>query len=35
LRTEEYGLFETAKIKEWIKEFGLDVIGMRDLKTKH
>jgi hypothetical protein len=35
LRTEEYGLFETAKIKEWIKEFGLDVIGMRDLKIKH
>jgi hypothetical protein len=39
LRTEEYELFTTSKIQDWIKEFGLEVIGMRELgketKTRH
>ena len=32
IRTEEYALFRTAKIAEWIEEFDLDVIGMRTLR---
>jgi predicted glycoside hydrolase/deacetylase ChbG (UPF0249 family) len=33
-RTEEYALFKTPKIKEWIAEFGLEVIGMRPLRDE-
>ena len=32
LRTEEYALFRTGKIKEWIAEFGIEVIGMKPLR---
>ena len=32
IRTEEYALFRTPRIGEWVKEFGLDVIGMRALR---
>ena len=34
IRTEEYALFRTAKIKEWVKEFGIEVIGMRPLRDE-
>ncbi len=34
LRTEEYELFTTPRIGEWIGEFGLDVIGMRTLREE-
>jgi hypothetical protein len=34
IRTEEYALFRTGKIAEWVKEFGLDVIGMRALRDE-
>jgi predicted glycoside hydrolase/deacetylase ChbG (UPF0249 family) len=34
LRTEEYALFTTASIKAWIKEFGVEVIGMRGLRDE-
>lgn len=34
IRTEEYGLFRTGKIAAWVKEFGLDVIGMRALRDE-
>jgi chitin disaccharide deacetylase len=33
-RTEEYALFCTPRIKEWVNEFGLDVIGMRALRDE-
>jgi predicted glycoside hydrolase/deacetylase ChbG (UPF0249 family) len=33
IRTEEYGLFRTTKIGEWIKEFGIELIGMRELRA--
>ncbi|MFI0846334.1 carbohydrate deacetylase [Mesorhizobium sp. IMUNJ 23232] len=32
LRTEEYAVFKTGRIKEWIAEFGIEVIGMRELR---
>lgn len=32
IRTEEYALFRTGKIKEWIDEFDIEVIGMRPLR---
>jgi len=32
IRTEEYALFRTGKIKEWVQEFGVEVIGMRPLR---
>ena len=32
LRTEEYALFKTQRIGEWVTEFGLEVIGMRALR---
>ena len=32
IRTEEYALFRTGKIAEWIAEFDLDLIGMRTLR---
>lgn len=34
IRTEEYALFKTPKIKEWVKQFGIDVIGMRPLRDE-
>ena len=34
LRTEEYRLFTTPKISEWIGEFALEVIGMRELREE-
>ncbi|SDB37495.1 ChbG/HpnK family deacetylase [Bauldia litoralis] len=32
IRTEEYALFRTGKIAEWIAEFDLELIGMRALR---
>ena len=32
VRTEEYTLFRTGKIAEWIDEFDLELIGMRGLR---
>jgi predicted glycoside hydrolase/deacetylase ChbG (UPF0249 family) len=34
IRTEEYALFRTPRIKEWVKEFGIEVIGMRGLRDE-
>ena len=34
LRTEEYALFTTPVIKEWIAELGIEVIGMRGLRDE-
>ena len=34
IRTEEYALFRTARIGEWIDEFGIEVIGMRPLRDE-
>ena len=34
IRTEEYALFRTPRIGEWVKEFGLEVIGMRTLRDR-
>jgi predicted glycoside hydrolase/deacetylase ChbG (UPF0249 family) len=34
IRTEEYALFRTGKIKEWAKEFGIELIGMRGLRDQ-
>ena len=34
IRTEEYALFRTNKIKEWVKEFGIELIGMRGLRDQ-
>lgn len=34
IRTEEYALFRTARIGEWVKEFGLEVIGMRGIRDE-
>jgi predicted glycoside hydrolase/deacetylase ChbG (UPF0249 family) len=34
IRTEEYSLFRSGKIAEWVKEFGLEVIGMRALRDE-
>jgi hypothetical protein len=34
IRTEEYALFRTGKIKEWVREFGIDLIGMRGLRDR-
>lgn len=34
IRAEEYELFRTSKIKEWITEFDLEVIGMRPLRDE-
>jgi predicted glycoside hydrolase/deacetylase ChbG (UPF0249 family) len=32
IRTEEYGLFRTAKIAQWRTEFGLEFIGLREVR---
>ncbi|HMN86160.1 MAG TPA: polysaccharide deacetylase family protein [Bauldia sp.] len=34
LRTEEYALFTTPRIGEWVKELGLEVIGMKVLRDE-
>jgi hypothetical protein len=34
LRTEEYALFRTPVIKQWVDELGLEVIGMRALQEE-
>jgi predicted glycoside hydrolase/deacetylase ChbG (UPF0249 family) len=34
IRTEEYALFRTARIGEWVREFGIEVIGMRALRDR-
>lgn len=34
IRTEEYALFRTPRIGEWLKEFGIEVIGMRGLRDQ-
>ena len=34
LRTEEYALFATPKVKEWIAGLGLDVNGMRGFREE-
>jgi len=34
LRTEEFELFATPQIQAWIKDFDLEVIGMRELKNE-
>jgi hypothetical protein len=33
IRTEEYALFKTAKIAEWLKEYGLETVGFRDMRN--
>ena len=32
IRTEEYALFRTGRIAEWVEEFGIELIGMRPLR---
>ncbi len=34
IRTEEYALFRDGPIPEWVKEFGIEVIGMRALRDE-
>ena len=34
IRSEEYELFRTAQIDEWVTEFDLDVIGMKTLRDE-
>ena len=34
IRTEEYALFRTPHIGEWVKEFDLEIIGMRGLRDE-
>lgn len=34
LRTEEYALFRTPVIKQWVDELGIEVIGMRALQEE-
>ena len=34
IRTEEYALFRTSRIKEWVREFSIEVIGMRGLRDE-
>ena len=31
-RTDEYALFSSGKIKPWLAEFGIDLIGMREIR---
>ncbi len=32
IRTEEYAVFKSGKIAEWAKQFGLEIIGMRQMR---
>jgi predicted glycoside hydrolase/deacetylase ChbG (UPF0249 family) len=34
IRSEEYDLFRTGQIGEWVQEFDLDVIGMKTLRDE-
>ena len=34
VRTEEYALFRGPKIAGWVDEFGIEVIGMRELRDE-
>jgi predicted glycoside hydrolase/deacetylase ChbG (UPF0249 family) len=34
IRTDEYALFRTSRIGEWIREFGIEVVGMRALRDQ-
>jgi chitin disaccharide deacetylase len=34
IRSEEYALFRTPRIKEWAAEFDLEIIGMRGLRDE-
>jgi len=34
IRTDEYALFKTGRIGEWVREGGLEVIGMRGLRER-
>lgn len=34
IRTEEYALFRTGRIHDWIAEFGIELIGMRPLRDE-
>ena len=33
IRTEEYALFKTPKISEWLREYGLETVGFRDIRS--
>jgi predicted glycoside hydrolase/deacetylase ChbG (UPF0249 family) len=34
IRTEEYALFKMPRIADWVRENGLEVIGLRDLRER-
>lgn len=34
LRTEEYALFRTETIGKWVREFGIELVGMRELRAE-
>jgi hypothetical protein len=34
IRTDEYKLFKTARIGEWVRECGLEVIGLRGVRDR-
>lgn len=34
IRTEEYALFKTSRIKEWVRKLELDVVGMRGFRDE-
>ncbi len=34
IRTEEYALFKTGPIADWVKELGLEVIGLRGVRDE-
>jgi chitin disaccharide deacetylase len=34
IRTDEYALFKTPRIGEWVQEYGLEVIGLRDIRDR-
>ena len=34
IRTEEYALFRTPRIREWVRDNGLEVIGLRDIRDR-
>lgn len=34
IRTDEYALFKTPQVAEWVRENGLEVIGLRDIRDR-
>jgi predicted glycoside hydrolase/deacetylase ChbG (UPF0249 family) len=34
IRTEEYALFKTTRIGEWVRQLGLEVVGMREIRER-